>query len=209
VKINGLNRSLQAVGTVTAGSDVKCSYTCSESLRALWSWVSSLARLFSLVRNMAKFLQRGVVSTSPNSQAGGPRLLGYPRLFIQNIRSYPPYLQTVPPSATWGSAVPWWQRATYHRKKSKIIQTTIDKALKPLILNAPKQVDHSCMCDAVFRRVRKIAKSDYKLRHVRLSVLCPHAQLGSRWTNFDETWYLNFFSKICWQNSSLMKIRQE
>ena len=37
------------------------------------------------------FLQGEVVSTSPNSQAGGPPLVGCPRLLIQFIRSYPPY----------------------------------------------------------------------------------------------------------------------
>ena len=37
------------------------------------------------------FLQGGVVSTSPNPQAGGPPLVGYPRLLIQFTRSYPPY----------------------------------------------------------------------------------------------------------------------
>jgi len=37
------------------------------------------------------FLRWGVVSTSPNSQAGGPPFVGCPRLLIQYIRSYPPY----------------------------------------------------------------------------------------------------------------------
>ena len=37
------------------------------------------------------FLQGGVVSTSPNPQAGGPPLVGRPWLLIQFIRSYPPY----------------------------------------------------------------------------------------------------------------------
>ena len=36
-------------------------------------------------------LQGGVVSTSPNPQGGGPRLVGCPRLLIQFIRCYPPY----------------------------------------------------------------------------------------------------------------------
>jgi len=36
-------------------------------------------------------LQGGVVSTSPNPQAGGPPLVGCSRLLIQFIRSYPPY----------------------------------------------------------------------------------------------------------------------
>jgi len=38
-----------------------------------------------------KFLRWGVVSTSPNPQAGGPPLVGCPRLLIQCIHSYPPY----------------------------------------------------------------------------------------------------------------------
>ena len=37
------------------------------------------------------FLQGGLVSTSLNPQAGGPPLVGSPRLLIQFIRSYPPY----------------------------------------------------------------------------------------------------------------------
>ena len=36
-------------------------------------------------------LQGRVVSTLPNPQAGGPPLVGCPRLLIQFIRSYPPY----------------------------------------------------------------------------------------------------------------------
>ena len=38
-----------------------------------------------------RVLQAGVVSTSPNPQAGGPPLAGCPQLLIQFIRSYPPY----------------------------------------------------------------------------------------------------------------------
>ena len=37
------------------------------------------------------FLWRGVVSTSPNPQAGGPPLISCPQLLIQFIHSYPPY----------------------------------------------------------------------------------------------------------------------
>jgi len=37
------------------------------------------------------FLERGVVSTSPNTQAEAPHLIGCPRLLIQYIRSCPPY----------------------------------------------------------------------------------------------------------------------
>ena len=40
---------------------------------------------------LTKFLQGGVVSTSSNPKAGGPPLVGCPRLLIQYIRSYRPY----------------------------------------------------------------------------------------------------------------------
>jgi hypothetical protein len=37
------------------------------------------------------FSQEGVVSTLPNPEAGGPPLVGCPRLLIQFIHSYRPY----------------------------------------------------------------------------------------------------------------------
>ena len=43
------------------------------------------------------------------------------------------------------------------------------------------------------RRFRKIAKSDYWLRHVRLSVRME--QLGSHYTDFNEISYLTIFRK--------------
>jgi len=46
-------------------------------------------------------------------EAGGPRLAGCPRLLIQYIRSYPPYLEAVPPSVR-GSPMLWWQWPIYH-----------------------------------------------------------------------------------------------
>jgi hypothetical protein len=42
------------------------------------------------------FLQWWVVSLTPNHQAVGPPFFGCPRLLIQYIRSYPPYLEAVP-----------------------------------------------------------------------------------------------------------------
>jgi hypothetical protein len=50
----------------------------------LWSFVTSL------------FLGQGVVSPMANPQAWGPPLVGCPRLLIQYIRSYPPYLEAAP-----------------------------------------------------------------------------------------------------------------
>jgi hypothetical protein len=61
----------------------------------------------------------------------------------------------------------------------------------------------------IFRRVRKIAKSDYYLSRLRLSVsLSVHPQeLNSDPTeHFPETSYLGFFSKTFQENSSFIKI---
>ena len=62
--------------------------------------ISPVSRPLCMNRNMFTFLRWGDVSTSPNTQVGGPPLVGCPRLLIQNIRSYPPYLEAVPPTAT-------------------------------------------------------------------------------------------------------------
>jgi hypothetical protein len=58
-------------------------------------------------------LQWKVLSTSPNTRAGGPPLVGCPRLLIQHIRSCPPHLEAVPCSATWGHVLLWWQAPNY------------------------------------------------------------------------------------------------
>jgi hypothetical protein len=73
---------------------------------------------------MVKFLQWGVVNVLPIHQAGGSPLVRCPRLFIQYIRSYPPYLEAVSPSATWERAMPWWQKPTYHRDRDPLITVT-------------------------------------------------------------------------------------
>jgi hypothetical protein len=54
-------------------------------------------------------------------QTKKPPLVGCPRLLTQYIRSYPPYLQAVPLTATWGRAMPWWQR---HNTLGGSIHTT-------------------------------------------------------------------------------------
>jgi hypothetical protein len=75
-------------------------------------------------REVCEWLLRwGVVGTSLNSQVGAPLLVGCPRLLIQNIRSYPPYLQAVRPSATWGRAMLWWQGPIYRGVVSLPAQT--------------------------------------------------------------------------------------
>ena len=55
-----------------------------------------------------------------------------------------------------------------------------------------------CAYICIFRRVRKIAKNDYYLRHVGPCVR-PSArmeQLGYHWTDFHEIWYLGFFENL-------------
>jgi hypothetical protein len=52
-------------------------------------------RLCLVIRNKYWGLRGRVVSPPPNPQAGGPPTVGCPRLLIQDIRSYPPYLEAV------------------------------------------------------------------------------------------------------------------
>jgi hypothetical protein len=48
-----------------------------------------------MIRNKLEVLRWGIVSPSPNPQAGGPPIVGCPRLLIQCIRSYHPYSEAV------------------------------------------------------------------------------------------------------------------
>jgi hypothetical protein len=62
-------------------------------------------------------------------------------------------------------------------------------------------------CFTILRRFRKIAKSDYYLCHVCLSV-CPSVrigQIGSHWTGFHEIWYFNIFRKSAEEINVLLK----
>jgi hypothetical protein len=52
-------------------------------------------RLYDTFRNKLEFLRWWVVSPPPNLQAGGPPPVGCPRLLIQYIRSYLPYLEAI------------------------------------------------------------------------------------------------------------------
>jgi len=62
------------------------------SLLRLHQSISPRPRLtLWLFRNVILFLRWGIVSKSPNTQAGGPHLVGCPRLLIQYIHSHPPY----------------------------------------------------------------------------------------------------------------------
>ena len=62
----------------------------------------------------------------------------------------------------------------------------------------------------MLRCCHKIAKSDYKICHVRLSVCLSvrMEQLGSQRKDFHEIRYFSIFRKICREISSLIKIWQ-
>jgi len=62
---------------------------------------------------MIRFYGEELLAPRP-AQAGGQHTVGSLRLLIHYIHSYPPYLEAVRPSATWGRAMPWWQGPTYH-----------------------------------------------------------------------------------------------
>jgi hypothetical protein len=55
------------------------------------------------------FYGEGFSAPRTTPQAGGPLLVSCPRLHIQYIRSYRPYPEDFPPSATWGRTMPWLQ----------------------------------------------------------------------------------------------------
>jgi hypothetical protein len=57
-----------------------------------------------MFRNIVKILRWEVLSTSAISQAWRSPLVGCPRLLTQYIRTYPPYLEAVRPTETWGWA---------------------------------------------------------------------------------------------------------
>jgi len=59
-----------------------------------------------------------------------------------------------------------------------------------------------------FRRIRKIARSDYYLRHVCLSVR-PHGTTRLSLEGFSLNFIFEDFTKICKENSSFIKIGQE
>jgi hypothetical protein len=57
--------------------------------------IRPVPRLCIVIRNKYWVLRGRVVTPPPNPQAGGPPTIGCPRLLIQYIPSYPPYLEAV------------------------------------------------------------------------------------------------------------------
>jgi hypothetical protein len=85
--------------------------------------ISLIPRLLWIFCNIINFLRWGVVSTSPNPQPGGPLLVSCLQLLIQYVQSYPPHLESVPPTATWGCTMPWWRT---HLSWKQYLLTTVN-----------------------------------------------------------------------------------
>jgi len=90
------------------------------------------------------FLRRGIVSFSPNPQAGGPPLLGCSRLIVQYVHSYPPHLQSV--SST--------RNSTRHAvvKGDRITWGYLPKTHKTLVVNLSQLIPFSLLY-----RIEKLA----------------------------------------------------
>ena len=67
-----------------------------------------------IFRNKIRFHGEELLAPRPTRQAGGPPSVSSPWMLVQYFRNIPSILEAVPPSATWGRAMPWWQGPTYH-----------------------------------------------------------------------------------------------
>jgi hypothetical protein len=63
--------------------------------------------------NILSFYGEASLVPRATPEVEGSPLFSCPRLFIQYFRSYPQYLEAVPPSATWGRTMSWGQGPTF------------------------------------------------------------------------------------------------
>jgi hypothetical protein len=110
---------LLQVTLASAGSSRSmCQISCPLSTAYVIAKNQSKSEKFVNDLSHGKFSQSGVVTTSPNPQAGGlPRRLSATAYSIYS--HLPSILEAIPPSATWGCTMPWWQGPTYHRHTGK------------------------------------------------------------------------------------------
>ena len=82
------------------------------------------------------------------------------------------------------------------------------KLVQPVMSSVGGTYFHTChllVCSSIFRRVLKIAKSDYQLRHVCPSV-CPHETNQFLQEGLSLNLAFEYFSKICRKYSGFIKI---
>ena len=84
---------------------ISCKYILILSSYIITKYQSKFEALCEIFRNIVKILRWGVLSNLPNPQAGISPLVGCPRLLTQHNRTYPPHLEAVRPSETWGWAM--------------------------------------------------------------------------------------------------------
>jgi hypothetical protein len=65
------------------------------SLKSIIQIISPCPRLLVSFRNKIIFYGEELLAPTPNPHAVGPLIVGRPRLLIEYIRSYPPYLEAV------------------------------------------------------------------------------------------------------------------
>jgi hypothetical protein len=94
------HRSLSWASRIQSTPPKPISISCTKShvhipVLRLCQVIRPVPRLCVVIRNKYWILRGMVVSPTPNPQAGGPPTVGCPRLIIQHIRSYPPYMEAV------------------------------------------------------------------------------------------------------------------
>ena len=105
-------------------------FLSSTTVVPLFSGFVKLLRTCEMFGNMVIFYGQELLAHGPTYQSGGPTLFGCPRLLIPRIRSCPPYLRAVFPTATWGCAMTWWQGPTYHGEIIEPVKITQSETLK-------------------------------------------------------------------------------
>jgi hypothetical protein len=81
------------------------------------SWAQSIGPGLRLIvwmfRNRIRFYSEELLALRPTPEPEDHPLSAV-RDFLFNIFAATLHIGAVPPSATWGRAMPWWQRTTYH-----------------------------------------------------------------------------------------------
>ena len=86
--------------------------------------ISPIQRPSELFRKIVRFCCKELLSPRPTPDLEDHPLSVVRHCLFNIFRSYPPYLETVPPSATWERAMPWWKGPIYHGDRDPVITVT-------------------------------------------------------------------------------------